>query len=84
MDELCKYLAIGVTNAINVYDPAIVILGNDIAMGGEEIISRLKNNVGTTPIGAKHNTVEIMMSKFYDKAPLLGAATVVFDKLMFA
>ena len=84
LDELCKYLAIGVTNAINVYDPAIVILGNDIAMGGEEIISRLKNNVGTTPIGAKHNTVEIMMSKFYDKAPLLGAATVVFDKLMFA
>lgn len=84
LDELCKYLAIGVTNAINVYDPTIVILGNDIAMGGEEIISRLKKNVGKTPIGAKHNNVEIIMSKFYDKAPLLGAATVVFDKLMFA
>ena len=84
LDELCKYLAIGVTNAINVYDPGIVILGNDIAMGGDEIISRLKKNVGTTPIGAKHNNVEIIMSKFYDKAPLLGAATVVFDNLMFA
>lgn len=84
LDELCKYLAVGVINAINVYDPTIVILGNDIAMGGDEIISRLKKNVGTTPVGAKHNNVEIIMSKFYDKAPLLGAATVVFDNLMFA
>ena len=32
----------------------------------------------------KDYNVEIIMSKFYDKAPLLGAATVVFDNLMFA
>lgn len=84
LDELCKYLAIGVTNAINIFDPEIVILGNDIATGGDEIISRLKKNVNTTPIGSKQHSVDIIMSKFYDKAPLLGAATVVFDKLMFA
>ncbi len=84
LDELCKYLAIGVTNAINIFDPAIVILGNDIATGGDEIISRLKKNVGITPVGSKQHSVEIIMSKFYDKAPLLGAATVVFDKIMFA
>ena len=84
LDIFCKYLAIGVTNAINIFDPAVVILGNDIATGGDEIISRLKKNVGITPIGSKHHSVDIIMSKFYDKAPLLGAATVVFDKIMFA
>ena len=84
LDNLCKYLSVGVVNAINIFDPSIVILGNDISTGGEEIISRLKKNVGNLPIGSKQHYVEIIMSKFYDKASLLGAATVVFDKLVFA
>lgn len=84
LDELCSYLAIGIINLINIFDPQLVVVGNDIAMGGNEIIRRLKEYVGTVPIAFKRNKVDIKMSKFYDKAPLLGGATVVFDKLVFA
>ena len=73
-----------VINLINIYKPALVIVGNDIAKGGDLISSRLKKNVGTIPLSCKGQPVDIVMSRFYDKAPLLGAATLVFDKLCFA
>ena len=84
LDDLCKYLAIGVINLINIYNPALVIVGNDIAKGGDLIISRLKKNVGTIPLSCKGQPVDIVMSRFYYKAPLICAATLVFDKLCFA
>lgn len=84
LDEQCKNLAIGVINLINVFDPKTVIIGNEIAMGGSEIIDRIQKYVGNIPFSMKQHPVKIMVSKFYDKAPLLGSATYVFENLYFA
>ena len=84
LDEQCKYLSIGVINMINLFDPKAVIIGNEIAMGGNEIIHRLQKYVSDTPISVKHHHVDIFVSKFYDKAPLLGSATFVFENLFFS
>ncbi len=83
LDKQCKYLAIAVTNLINAFDPASVIVGNEIAIAGKEIIDRVRALVGNIPISMKNHPVDIMLSKFYDKAPLLGSATYVFEMLYF-
>ncbi len=83
LDKQCKYLATGIINLANMFDPAKIIIGSDIAVGGTEVINRLKKFVGNTPIGAKTKPVDIVLSNFYDKAPLLGSAAYVFDKTHF-
>lgn len=83
IDDMCKYLAVGIVSAINIFDPELVIIGGDIASGGNEIIKRLKYFVGDKPFSAKRGRVEILISEFYDKAPVLGAAATVFENIYF-
>ncbi len=84
IDRQCKYLSVGVINLINVFDPETVIVGNEIAIGGTDITNRIKHYVGTTPIAMKRHPVSIAMSKFFDKAPLLGSAAWVFENVFFS
>ncbi|MBR4029888.1 MAG: ROK family protein [Clostridia bacterium] len=83
LDKQCKYLAVGIVNVVNAFNPSKVIIGNDIAIGGDIIIERLKKFVGNTPIATKDKPIDILLSKFYDKAPLLGGAAFVFENLYF-
>lgn len=83
LDKQCKYLAVGIVNVVNAFNPSKVIIGNDIAIGGDIIIDRLKKFVGNTPIATKDKPIDILLSKFYDKAPLLGGAAFVFENLYF-
>lgn len=83
LDKQCKYLSVAVINLINTFDPSVVVVGNEIAIDGKEIIDRIRNQVANIPLSAKHHPVDIVLSKFYDKAPLLGSATYVFEMLYF-
>ena len=83
LDKQCKYLSIAVINLINAFDPVVVVVGNEIAVAGKEVIDRIRAEVANIPISAKHHSVDIVLSKFYDKAPLLGSATYVFEMLYF-
>ena len=55
----------------------------EIAIAGKEVIDRIRAEVGNIPISAKHHSIDIVLSKFYDKAPLLGSAAYVFENLYF-
>lgn len=83
LDNMCKYIGVGITSAINIFDPETVIIGGNIAVGGDEIIKRLTAFVGNTPFSMKYRNVDIVISEFYDKAPVIGAATAVFENLYF-
>lgn len=83
LDKQCKYLSIAVINLINAFDPTVVVVGNEIAIAGKEVIDRIRTAVGNIPISAKHHPIDIVLSKFYDKAPLLGSAAYVFETLYF-
>lgn len=83
LDRQCKYLSIAVTNLMNVFDPELVIVGNEITAGGEMVVDRISHFVGNVPISAKIHNTPIVLSDFRDKAPLIGSATYVFEMNFF-
>ena len=84
LDDMCKYMAVGIVSAINTFDPETVIIGGDVATGGTELIKRLTNFVGNKPFPMKRHDVDIVISEFFDKAPLIGAAAIVFENMYFS
>ncbi len=78
IDKLCGYIAIGIVNLVKIYDPTKIIIGSDIAIGGDVILDKIKEKV----LGVI-DFENIYISKFYDKGSLLGAATLVFENMFF-
>lgn len=79
MDDFCKYVSIAITNMVKLYDTELVILGSTIATAGNEILSSIKAEVSD-----RTGFTNIKLSKFKENAPLIGAATAVFDSMFFS
>ena len=77
-DTLCGFIAIGIINLVKIYDPTKIIIGSDIAIGGDLILDKIRKKVLETVDFEK-----IYISRFYDKGPLIGAATLVFENMFF-
>lgn len=88
-DELCakliqrlaSYISIGLINLVNLFDPEAIILGHEIALAGDLILPYLREEVNKRIFSSKHMRVEILMSNYIDKAPLIGSASLVFEKM---
>ena len=78
IDKLCGFIAIGIVNLVKIYDPNKIIIGSDIAIGGNIILDRIKEKVLKTV-----DFENIFISRFFDKGPLIGAATLVFENMFF-
>ncbi|HBQ64250.1 MAG TPA: hypothetical protein DD727_04870 [Clostridiales bacterium] len=81
LDEMCDYLAVALVNAINTFDPEAIFIGHEIALAGNLVTERLRARIRNRTISASYKQVPILLSTFIDKAPLLGSATLVFDRL---
>lgn len=81
IDKLCLYISIGITNLVNTLDPKTVFLGHDIALAGNLVLERISNAVNRRMISSRYKEIKIEISKFIDKAPLIGSVTLVFEKL---
>jgi len=88
-DELClkliqrlaNYISIGLINLTNLFDPEAIILGHEIAFACDLILPYLNEEVNKRIFSSKHMNIEILMSCFVEKAPLIGSASLVFEKL---
>lgn len=80
IEKQCQYLSYAIINLINLFDPESIILGHDIAHSGEFVINYLRGQVMGKALVAQRHQTPIFLSKFSDKAPLVGSATLVLDK----
>lgn len=82
IEKQCKYLSYAIVNLINLFDPECIILGHDIAYSEDFAIQNLQKQIKGKPLIADYKETPILLSKFYDKAPLIGSATLAFDKYL--
>jgi glucokinase len=78
VDEYGFYLAIGISNIIEVFDPDIVVLAGGVSKSGEQIIESLK--VNDLLKRRFISGVEIKISKLGDMAGPIGAANWALSK----
>lgn len=76
VDRLVKYLAIGITNIINIIDPEIVALGGGLSGAGDFLLAKVQEEVERVrymkmiPIG------KIVLATLRNEAGIIGAAAL--------
>ncbi len=75
------YLALGVVNAINSYDPQVVFIGRELAAAGDLVIGPILEAVARRAFVATGRTTAVVHDALGEGAPLLGAACLVLREL---
>ncbi|HEY8541114.1 MAG TPA: ROK family protein [Pseudothermotoga sp.] len=80
-DMVVNALAVAVGSLINIFNPQLIVLGGGIANAGEfllnPILERSKDYVLPTMLG----TYQIKLSELGKDAGILGAASIVFERM---
>lgn len=84
IDRLCMYISIGLVSIINLFDPSMIFLGHDIAIAGSLLTDNLESYIKEKTISNKYKNVPVEISVFGEKAPVVGSAALVLNKLFNA
>ncbi len=73
VDDYIIYIAEGLTNMVNIFDPEIIAIGGGVANRGEEILVKIREYVNKNTFGGVLNT-KIVLAKLGNDAGIIGAA----------
>jgi N-acetylglucosamine repressor len=87
IQRMGKFLAFGLVNAINMYDPNIIVIGDELARIGKNVLlETIKSTIKQRILPNIYDNLRIQLSTLEDSM-LLGAMTVAtdnaFNKLNF-
>jgi glucokinase len=75
LDELGRWVAVGLADLVNVLDPAIVVLGGGVVDAGDLLLEPVRAHFGQMAIGAGHRTTPpIEVARLGSAAGAIGAA----------
>lgn len=73
--DVARHLAVGIVNVIYAFDPALVLIGRDLAKAGDALLDPVRTEVQRRVFPALRDTVRIEAAALPD-APVIGAATL--------
>ncbi len=79
INEMGHYLGIGIGIITNIFDPDVIILAGGISKAGKTLIDIIKKNSVPYLLPFYRNKLNIKISKFKDKAGVIGTASLVFE-----
>lgn len=72
IEDYYKYLAVGIANLINIFEPEIIAIGGGISSRGNKLIKPISAHVGKMVFGG--NKTKIVTAKLGNDAGIIGAA----------
>jgi len=81
MEKTGEYLGIGIANAINLFNPELVIIGAGISGASDLFLDTLKRTVKTRALHTAATSVEIKISQLGDTTAALGAAILILKNI---
>ncbi len=80
--EIGRYLGYGCISLMNAYNPDIIVIGDILSLGGEELLKTIKETVRDRVLPEIYENVRIEMSELGVDPTLLGAAAIATDKVL--
>ena len=74
INDFVNYLAIGIANIINVFQPAVVCVGGGISGEGNNLLLPLRERLKYTSFGTNGSRTRVEVAKFRNDAGIIGAA----------
>ena len=72
--EFIDYLALGVSNAINIFQPDVVCIGGGISREGDNLLVPLRERVLHNTFGIEGGRTKVVAATFKNDAGIIGAA----------
>jgi len=81
VEELAKYLGLGLSALVNLFNPALVVLDHRLGLGGAWLLEQIERNVRKQALG--HATAELKFAygTLGSDAGILGAALNVLESI---
>ena len=77
IDEYVSYIALGIANLINIFEPEVIGLGGSIVYIGDIITKKLENErIQKNLLFNKRNTINIQIATLGNDAGMIGAANL--------
>ena len=74
VDAFIDYLAIGVSNMINIFQPDVVCIGGGISGEGDNLLIPLRERVEKLSFGTDNNRTAVVIAKYKNDAGIFGSA----------
>jgi N-acetylglucosamine repressor len=82
LDDVGRYLGIGIANLLNAFNPSMVVLGGVLSLAGPYILPRAQQEVETRALNAARSNVEIKLSAFKFDACVMGGASLIVREIL--
>ena len=79
VDDFVKYLAIGISNIINVFQPDVVCIGGGISGEGDKLIVPLRRHLKSISFGVKGSSTRVEIAKYKNDAGIIGGALLALQ-----
>lgn len=73
IEDFIDYLAIGIANIINVFQPEVVCVGGGISGEGDNLLIPLRNRLKYTSFGTDKSRTRVEIAKYRNDAGIIGA-----------
>jgi glucokinase-like ROK family protein len=83
LDDVARFLAVGIVNIINTLDPGVVFIGRELAAAGDILLDPVREEVRRRVLPVLRPTVRIEAATF-PNAPVVGAAVLALQKFFAA
>ena len=80
ISDYVKYLAIGVANVVNMFQPAVVCIGGGISGEGENLMKPLRDRIKRISFGTDNARIRVEAAKYRNDAGIIGAALLGMKK----
>jgi N-acetylglucosamine repressor len=77
--EIASYLAAGMVNLVNLFNPDVIILGGDIAYNNDLLIESVNRYVSRHALHSLVDELKICPTSLGENAKLVGAASVLLQ-----
>lgn len=81
-EEFIDYIAIGLTNLVNIIDPGLIIIGGGISSQGEFFFQSIRKRFKELTLPIYGQNTEILQAKLKNDAGILGACYIVLNSMV--
>jgi len=82
LDDVGRYLGIGIANLLNAFNPSLIVLGGMLSLAGPYILPRAQREVEARALAANQAGMQIVLSAFKFDACVMGSVSLVIREIL--
>ena len=81
-DETAEFLGFGLSQMINLYNPDVIVIGDEFTIMGERLLEIIRETIRKYTLSELSDKLEIRFTSFERDPALIGAAALAVEKVL--